>query len=88
MIFIWISRWMYLRRLLGGKEEIKTLSSKFNIKITQCTQNGKRVRLKGKGMPVYNKTGQFGGLYVKLIIRIPEMLTPEQRKALDSLSKE
>lgn len=74
--------------LLGGKEEINTLSSKFNIKITQCTQNGKRVRLKGKGMPVYNKTGQFGDLYVKLIIRIPEMLTPEQRKALDSLSKE
>jgi curved DNA-binding protein len=74
--------------LLGGKEEIDTLSGKLKIKITPCTQNGKRVRLKGKGMPVYNKSGQFGDLYVKLNVRIPERLTPSQRKALESISNE
>lgn len=73
--------------LLGGKEEVHTLSGKLNIKINPCTQNGKRVRLKGKGMPVYNKSGHFGDLYVKLIIQIPEMLTPEQKKALESLTE-
>lgn len=71
--------------LVGGKEEIHTFSGRFSIKISECTQNGKRIRLKGKGMPVYNKSGQFGDLYVKLEILMPESLTPTQREALKGL---
>ncbi len=71
--------------LKGGKQEIQTFSGKLNIKLGECTPNGKRVRLKGKGMPVYNKPGQFGDLYVKLVVKMPESLTTQQRQVLQEL---
>lgn len=71
--------------LLGGTVTLQTFSGRFNIPIEECTQNGKRVRLKGKGMPVYNKAGQFGDLYVRLLIKIPDRLTPAQKDALKKL---
>lgn len=73
--------------LLGGKEEINTFSGRLNIKINECTPNGKMVRLKGKGMPVYNKSGQNGDLYVKLEIRIPASLTAAQKEALENVKQ-
>lgn len=71
--------------LIGGKQEVDTFSGKLNIKIGECTPNGKRVRLKGKGMPVYNKAGQYGDLYIKLVIKMPESLTAQQRQVLKQL---
>lgn len=71
--------------LLGGKQEIAALSGKVSIPIKEGTQNGKIVRLKGKGMPVYGKDNFFGDLYVKLIVRLPERLTDEQKALLRKL---
>jgi curved DNA-binding protein len=68
--------------LLGGKMEIAALSGKINITINEGTQNGKIVRVKGKGMPVYGKPDQSGDLYVKLVVKLPEKLTTEQRDLL------
>src|SRR5207244_2761902 len=39
---------------LGGEQIVETLSGKIKIKIQPGTQNGKMLRLKGKGFPVYN----------------------------------
>lgn len=74
--------------LLGGKQEVNTLSGKINITLKEGTVNGKVVRLKGKGMPVYGKAGQYGDLYVKLIVKLPEHLTPHQRQLLQKLKTE
>ena len=74
--------------LLGGKQEVQTLSGKINITLKEGTANGKIVRLKGKGMPVYGKTGQYGDLYVKLLVKLPEHLTPHQRQLLQKLRAE
>lgn len=71
--------------LIGGKQEVNTFTGKVSISIAECTPNGKRVRLKGKGMPVYNKPGQFGDLYVKLVLLMPKTLTAEQKQALEKL---
>jgi len=71
--------------LLGGKQEILTLSGKINITLREGTQNGKVVRLKGKGMPVYGRTGQHGDLYAKLQVRIPEHLSPDQKLLIEKL---
>lgn len=71
--------------LLGGKLEIETLSGKININLKEGTPNGKIVRLKGKGMPLYGKPGQHGDLYAKLIVRMPEHLTPHQRELIQKL---
>jgi len=71
--------------LTGGKQEIDTFSGKVNIKLAECTPNGKLVRIKGKGMPLYNKPGHHGDLYIKLLVKMPESLTLEQRQVLQQL---
>jgi curved DNA-binding protein len=71
--------------LLGGQLEVITLSGKVNISIKEGTQNGKMVRLKGKGMPVYAAPGRFGDLFVKLEVRLPTHLSPTQKEALRNL---
>lgn len=71
--------------LAGGKQVVDTFSGKLNIRLAECTPNGKRVRLKGKGMPVYNKPGSYGDLYIKLVVKMPERLTAEQRQVLNKL---
>lgn len=74
--------------LLGGKQEVVTLTGKINITLQEGTANGKLVRLKGKGMPLYGKPGQHGDLYVKLLVKLPEHLTAHQRQLLQKLKTE
>src|SRR5690554_226304 len=71
--------------LRGGKQEVNSISGRMNIKIDECTPNGKTVRIKGKGMPVYGKLGYFGDLYVRLVIKMPDTLTAQQRQILQQL---
>lgn len=73
--------------LLGGQLEVITLSGKVNIAIKEGTQNGRVVRLKGKGMPVYGSSGQFGDLFVKLEVRLPARLSHAQKETLKELKK-
>lgn len=77
--------------LLGGKQKIEALSGDLNIIIPEGAQNGKQLRLKGKGMPVYGKSG-YGDLIVKLDVQMPKQLTNEQKelvmKLKDSFKKQ
>ena len=73
--------------LLGGRLEVITLSGKVQLTIKEGTQNGKMVRLKGKGMPVYGKPGQFGDLFVTLQVQLPTHLTPAQKQKLQELKE-
>lgn len=70
------------KAMLGGKQEVVTLSGKVNINVPEGTQNGKKMRLKGKGMPVYGKSGHYGDLYVTLSVELPKNLSPEQKELL------
>jgi curved DNA-binding protein len=70
------------KAMLGGKQELNTISGKISITLKEGTQNGKVVRLKGKGMPVYGKAGEFGDLYIKLNVKMPTQLTDEQKRLL------
>ena len=71
--------------ILGNDVIIETLSGKLKIKIEAGTQNGKSIRLKGKGMPVYEKSGLFGDLYILIHIKIPEKLTEKQKELFEEL---
>lgn len=71
--------------LLGGKQEVNSLSGKINITLNEGIQNGKVVRLKGKGMPIYGKSGQHGDLYVKLAVKLPEHLSSAQKEQIQKL---
>ena len=65
--------------VLGGEQIIDTLDSKVKLKVKPGTQNNTKVRLKGKGFPVYKKEGQFGDLIVTYSIEVPTNLTEKQK---------
>lgn len=72
--------------VLGGETMIDTLNGKVKVKIKPETQNGTKVRLKGKGFPVYKKEGQFGDLFVTFNIQTPTNLTDRQKELFQQLA--
>lgn len=73
--------------VLGGEAVVETLTGKVKTKVKPGTQNGAKVRLKGKGTPVYKNEGKLGDLIVTYKVRIPDALTEEQRQKFEELSK-
>lgn len=73
--------------VLGGEAVVNTLSGQVKIKITEGTQNGKSIRLKGKGMPIYDKKDIFGDFYLEIKVQIPDKLTDEQRELFAKLKE-
>lgn len=72
--------------LLGGETIVNTLTGKINVKIKAETQNGAKIRLKGKGYPVYKKEGEFGDLYAEVHVKLPTNLTDEQKKLVQQFA--
>jgi curved DNA-binding protein len=73
--------------VLGGEVTIDTLNGKVKLKVPAETQNGNKVRLKGKGFPVYKQEGQFGDLYITYQVKIPTNLSEKQKALFTELSK-
>jgi curved DNA-binding protein len=73
--------------VLGGELTIDTLTGKVKLKVKPETQNGSKIKLKGKGFPVYKDEGHFGDLYVTYIIKIPTNLTEKQKELFTELSR-
>jgi curved DNA-binding protein len=71
--------------VLGGELELDTFEGKAKLQIKPRTQNGSKVKLKGKGFPVYKKEGIFGDLIVTLQVELPNTLTAEQEKLFEAL---
>lgn len=73
--------------VLGGEKTIETMGGKIKLKVNPETQNGTKIRLKGKGFPVYKKEGQFGDLYITWNVKLPVNLTQRQKELFTELSK-
>jgi len=71
--------------ILGGELVTDTFNGKVKLKIAPETQNGDKVRLKGKGFPVYKKKGQFGDLILTFSISLPKNLTEKERELFKEL---
>ena len=65
--------------VLGGEQIVDTLNGKVKLAIKPGTQNNAKVRLKGKGFPVYKQEGSFGDLIVTYTVNIPTNLSEEQK---------
>jgi curved DNA-binding protein len=74
--------------LLGGKVRVPTMSSPVMLTIKPETQNGRTMRLRGKGMPRLRKKEVYGDLYVRVNVQLPTHLTPRQRELLEEMRKE
>jgi len=73
--------------VLGGEIILDTLNGKVKLKVKPETQNGSKVKLKGKGFPVYKKEGLFGDLFITFSIQIPTNLTDQQKELFTQLAK-
>jgi len=73
--------------VLGGEITIDTLTGQVKLKVAPETQNGSKIKLKGKGFPVYKNEGQFGDMFVTYNIKIPKNLTDKQKELFNELSK-
>lgn len=74
--------------VLGGKVEVDTPHGKTNLPIAKGTQNGKKLRLKGKGMPDYDRQGSFGDLIIEIQIAIPVNLSEKETKLFKELQSQ
>ncbi len=72
--------------ILGGEVTIQTMSGKVKIKVKPETQNGAKIKLAGKGFPLYKKEGQYGNLYVTWIIKIPTGLSDKEKQLFKELA--
>lgn len=72
--------------MLGGDLTLDTLDGKIKLKVAPETQNSTKIRLKGKGFPVYKKDGEFGDLYVTYNVQLPTNLTDEQKELFEKLA--
>jgi curved DNA-binding protein len=75
------------RALLGGEQTVETLGGPVKIKLKPETTNGSRVRLRGKGFPVYREKDKFGDLYLRLNVQLPTNLTDEERALVEQLAQ-
>lgn len=73
--------------VLGGDITIDTLGGKVKLNVKPETQNGTKLRLKGKGFPVYRKDGSFGDLYITFNVKIPTGLSDKQKELFKELSQ-
>lgn len=73
--------------VLGGETMISTLTGKVKLKVNPETQSGTKIRLKGKGMPVYKKEGETGDLYITYEVKLPVNLTEKQKALFKELSQ-
>jgi curved DNA-binding protein len=73
--------------VLGGEIIIDALDGKVKLKVKPETQNGSKIKLKGKGFPVYKKEGEFGDLVITFQLKIPTNLTDKQKELFELLSK-
>lgn len=73
--------------ILGGDATIQTMNGKVKVKVKPETQNGSKIKLSGKGFPVYKKDGQYGNLYITWSIKIPTNLSEKERSLFEELSK-
>lgn len=72
--------------ILGGQVEIPTVDGKAKITIPAGTQPGKVLRLRGKGLPIYNSYGR-GDQLIEINVYIPERLNREELKVIENLAK-
>ena len=69
----------------GATITVPTLRGNVNLKVAPGSQSGQRLRLRGRGAPD-PKGGEAGDLYVRLVVQVPQGITPESlADALDAI---
>lgn len=67
--------------VLGGEVTVCTITGTASLKIPRGTQSHTLFRLREQGMPYLNKNKR-GDLMVKIVVKIPDKLTPKQESLI------
>ena len=70
---------------LGAKIEVPTLDGSVTVKIPGGTQDGKRLRVKGRGLP--RPKGGHGDMYVTVHVEIPQKLNRHEKELLEQFAE-
>src|SRR5207244_9945112 len=69
---------------LGADVAIDTPGGEAKVKVPPGTSTGRRLRLRGRGMP--NPRGQPGDLYAEAKIMVPRNLSDAERRLFEQLA--
>jgi curved DNA-binding protein len=73
--------------ILGGEIKVDTFNGQVKLNIKPETKNESKVKLKGKGFPMYKKEGGFGDLIITYHIKIPADLSEKEIELFKELQK-
>ncbi|MFT6021732.1 MAG: curved DNA-binding protein [Saprospiraceae bacterium] len=73
--------------ILGGEITVDTFSGKVKLKIKPETKNETKVKLKGKGFPIYKKEGKFGDMIITYHLKTPTNLSEQEKELFKKLQK-
>ena len=76
----------YTTAALGGKVEAPTPDGPVQLKIPAGTEDGKLLRIKGRGVPHLNGEGR-GDVLARIKIQVPKKVNKKQRDALEALQQ-
>lgn len=71
---------------LGAQIPIQTVDGNVTLNVPKGAQNGKKLRLRGKGIP--RRKGTAGDIIVELEVKMPERLTSEEEKLFKELARQ
>ncbi|MEJ7603556.1 MAG: DnaJ domain-containing protein [Kofleriaceae bacterium] len=71
------------RAILGTVAAVATLAGKADVKVPPGTSSGKKLRLRGRGMP--DRSGRVGDHFITVQIDVPSELDDEGKKQLIQL---
>ena len=72
--------------LLGGEAVVPTLTGNAKVNIKAGTQPDSKLRLRGKGFPVYRQNGKYGDLIITVKVTLPH-LNEKQKSIVTELRR-
>lgn len=77
----------FTHAVLGAEIEVPTLEGKVPLRITEGTQSGTVLRLRGKGLPALRSSSR-GDQLVRIFVEVPTRITARQRELLEQFAAE
>jgi curved DNA-binding protein len=72
---------------LGTTVSVPSLDRQVTVRIPPGTNNGQKLRIRGRGLPKNTSGSEHGDLYVVVNVQVPGQLTEEERAAWEKLSQ-
>ena len=76
----------YATAVLGGKVDVPTPDGAVSLKIPAGSEDGKLIRIKGRGAPRINGHGK-GDVLARVRIQVPKRVNKKERELLEQLQK-